>query len=166
MSAYPPALHPIVIAESAMFGVAVDGTLSRSQSPRLRMARQSAAFRLWTETTLSTGEIARQIGRRDHATAIAAILAGARAKGRDAGRISELRGGARDIDWTKLAYAAAGWRASHDLTLERAADRAGVGRGEWRKAEQGRSVSSVTLLCLCRTIGLDPLALLPGKAAA
>lgn len=166
MSVYPGALHPVVFAEAAKFGVAIDGIMSRSQAPQLRRARQSAAFRLWTETALSTGEIARQIGRRDHATAIAAILAGARAKGRDVGRISELRNGTRDIDWTKLAYAAAGWRASRDLTLERAASRAGVGRGEWRKAELGRSVSSITLLCLCRTIDLDPLALLPERAAA
>lgn len=153
--------HPIAVDAAARRGVGADAVMSRSQTSPVVAARQDAAYRLWTETDLSTREVARRIGRRDHGAAIHAILAGARRAGRDVATVSELRGAVRDLDWTKLAYATAGWRSAHDLPIDRAAAATGIGRAEWRKAELGRSLSAATLLSLCRTTGFDPMALLP-----
>lgn len=153
--------HPIVAEVAAQSGIAVADMVSGSLTPARVAARQIAAYRLWTETDLSTDEIARRIGRRDHAAAIAAILAGARRSGVEAATVSELRGRTAALDWTKLGYAAAGYRAAQDLTIEQAARRAGVGRIEWRKAERGVSIGAATLLKICRTAAIDPFSLLP-----
>lgn len=132
------------------------------QSGAALKARQDLAYRLWTECRhLTLHHVARLIGRRDHSAAIHAILAGARARGIMAARVSDLRENHGDpVDWTKLAFAAAGARESRGLTLERAAKRARVTRTEWRKAEQGRALSAGSLLRICRALAIDPLSLL------
>lgn len=143
-------------------GVGLDQIEGKGQGRAVLDARQEIAFRLWTECPgLSLRDVARMIGRRDHSAAIHAILAGGRARGIDVARVSELRERplSNRLDWTKLAYAAAGWRG--DRTIEAAARLAGIGRVEWRKAEQGRAIAAETMLRMCRLIGLDPLSLLP-----
>jgi len=142
-------------------GVGLDQVEGRAMGRLITATRQEVAFRLWTECPgLTLRDVARMIGRRDHSAAIHAILAGGKAKGVDVARVSELRtrpvrGG---VDWTKLAYAAAAWRG--ERTLDEAGRAAGIGRVEWRKAENGRSLSAGTLLLICRTIGVEPLSLL------
>lgn len=147
--------------------VGLEVMLGGTQGRREVEARQQIAYRVWTEVESSTLlMIARMIGRRDHSAAIHAILKGAAMHGITASRVSDLRERDDPVDWTKLAYAAAGWRAARDLTLERAAREAGVGRGEWRKIETGRSVSAASLLLVCRLIGFDPLNLLASRDAS
>lgn len=143
-------------------GVSREALTGRTQGRPAIEARQTVAYRVWTEVPSATlSSIARLIGRRDHSAAIHAILAGARARGMHAARVSDLREGDGDgVDWTKLAYAAAGWRERTAATIDAAARTAGIGRVEWRKVEQGRSVAAGTLLMACAAIGLDPLTLL------
>jgi DNA-binding Xre family transcriptional regulator len=125
-------------------------------------ARKEVAYLLWTECQhLSLADVSKLIGRSDHSAAIHSILAGARARGINVARVSDLReGGGDGIDWTKLAYQAAGFREARGLTLERAAARAAVTRTEWRKVEQGRAVSAATLIRICRALAIDPVSLL------
>lgn len=136
--------------------------LGRTQGRKVVWARQAIAYRVWTEVPSATlSQIAKLIGRSDHSAAIHAILAHARHRGIDAAKVSDLRDGSGDaVDWTKLAYATAGWREANGLTLDRAARASGIARGEWRKAEQGRSLSAGTLLSICRAVDLDPLSLI------
>ncbi len=157
--------HPIVESVARMRGLTVEAVTGRQRTPAIAAAYHDAAYRLWTETDLSTGEVARRLHRRDHGTAIAAILAGARARGIVASTVSELRGMPTGLDWTKFAFAVAGWRETTGATIEAAAGAAGVGRIEWRKAEQGRSVAAATLLRICRACAIDPLSLLSGGEA-
>jgi DNA-binding XRE family transcriptional regulator len=144
-------------------GVTVADLVSRIQSGPANTARQACAFRLWTECRhLTLNQVARLIGRADHSAAIHAILAGARSRGLIVSRVSELREHhGDDLDWTKLAYHTAGHRETLGLTLETVAARAGVSRAEWRKVENGRSVSAGTLLRICRQIAADPMSFLP-----
>lgn len=145
-------------------GLPVSHLTGSSQAAPVVRARHSLAYRLWTERPdLSLKQVALLIGRRDHSAAIHAIMAGARARGIVAAKVSDLRegGGGDAIDWTKLAYAAAGHRETQGWSLETTARRAGVGRAEWRKVEQGRSVSAGAMLRICRQIGADPFAFLP-----
>ena len=146
-------------------GIPVSNLIGPSQAAPIAQARHTLAFRLWTELpSLSLKQVATLIGRRDHSAAIHAIMAGARARGFLVARVTELResGVGRDaLDWTKLAYAAAGHRETQGWSLEATARRAGISRAEWRKVEQGRSVSAGAMLRVCRQIGADPLALLP-----
>lgn len=143
-------------------GVTLDDMRGAAQRGPAKDCRHAIAFRVWTEVSSSTlFQIASLIGRRDHSAAIHAILAGARARGIVASKVSDLRQKGTDpIDWTKLAYAAAGWRAQRVATLEEAAAAAGIGRGEWRHVELGRSVAAGTLLSVCRLIGFAPFDLL------
>lgn len=143
-------------------GVALSDFLGRSRSRQFVRARHDVAFRVFTETDVTLEQVASVIGRSDHTTAINSILQGARRRGRPVARVSDLRKAHADpVDWTKLAYLAAAFRERRGLTLDQAGLRCGVGRGEWRKVERGRSVSAGTVLLVCRAIGLDPLALLP-----
>jgi len=158
----------IIAEECARHGVdEADMRGGRQRGAPLK-ARQAVAYRLWMETDMSADAVAAHIGRSDHAAAAYAILAHAHHVGRPAARISDLRGGGTvaDLDWTKLAFAAAGWRegASHDIRA--AATKAGIGRGEWRKAEKGRAVGTGTVLRICRTIGIDPFLLVSPAAPA
>lgn len=157
--------HPIVDSVARMRGLPAEAVTGRHRTAAISAAYHEAAFRLWTETDLSTGEVARRLGRRDHGTAIAAILAGARARGIVVSTVSELRGASTGLDWTKFAFAVAGWREKTGATLEEAARRARVGRVEWRKAEQGRSVSAATLIRICHAYAIDPFSLLTGDDA-
>ena len=151
----------ITIRDSEAFaaGVALADLRGRGQGRRLVEARQTIAFRVWCECpSLPLGTVAALIGRRDHSAAIHAILAGARARGIRASKVSELRDDHHDaIDWTKFAYHVAGWRQAHGRTVEAAARHAAVARGEWRKAEQGRSLAAGTMLAICAAIDADPL---------
>lgn len=116
---------------------------------------------------LDLRDVATLIGRRDHTTAIHAILAGARANGVIASRVSDLRADHRDpVDWTKLAFHAAGVREQRGVTIEAMAAQAGIARAEWRKAERGRSVSAGTLLAICRHLELDPFDFLVTRETA
>lgn len=134
----------------------------RTQNRRIVTVRQSIAYRVWTECAhLSLSDVAKLIGRADHSSAVHAILAGARARGVEISRVSDLREARDDrVDWVKLAYAAAGWREARGLMIAEAAARAGVGRVEWRKVEKARSVSAGTLLRVCRAVGVDPFVLI------
>ena len=147
-------------AELFAAGVSIDELVGRKQSRPILTARQDIAYRAWTECPwLSLSAVASLIGRSDHSAAAYAILAGARTRGIAVARVSELRDGDRGrsaVDWTKLAYHAAGWRSKTGIDVDTAARRAGVARTEWRKIEQGRSVSATTLLLACRAIGGDP----------
>lgn len=144
-------------------GVSLEDVTGRAQRGPAGAARQELAYLLWTQCPhLSLGQVAKLIGRGDHSAAIHAILAGARARGIMAARVSDLReSSGEDLDWVKLAYQAAGFRSACGLTQAQASARAGVSRGEWRKVENGRAVSAATLLRICRAIAVDPLALLP-----
>jgi DNA-binding Xre family transcriptional regulator len=144
-------------------GVSLADMTSGAQKGPAMAARKEVAFLLWTECQhLSLSDVAKMIGRRDHSAAIHCILAGARARGISAARVSDLRDGAGDdIDWTKLAYQAAGYRETQGLTLDKAARRAGLSRAEWRKVENGHSVSAASVLKICRTLAIDPIGLLP-----
>lgn len=158
----------IIAEECARHGVDEAGMRGGRQRGAPLKARQAVAYRLWMETDMSADAVAAHIGRSDHAAAAYAILAHARHVGRPAARISDLRDGGAiaDLDWTKLAFAAAGWRegAAHDIRA--AAKRAGIGRGEWRKAEKGCAVGAGTVLRICRTIGIDPFLLVSPDASA
>jgi DNA-binding transcriptional regulator YiaG len=149
-------------------GVTVADITSRVQSGPANTARQACAYRMWTECRhLTLTQVARLIGRADHSSAIHAILAGARSRGLMVSRVSELREAhGDDFDWTKLAYHAAGHRETAGLSLESIAARAGVSRAEWRKVENGRSVSAGTLLRICRVIEVDPMTFLPDEGDA
>ncbi|OAB57519.1 hypothetical protein AY599_23625 [Leptolyngbya valderiana BDU 20041] len=159
----------IIADECARHGVAVADMRGVRQRGAPLRARQAVAFRLWTETDMSADAVAAHIGRSDHAAASYAILGHARRIGRPAARISDLRGApVADLDWTKLAFAAAGFRERAERTIAAAAATAGVGRAEWRKVEKGRAVGAGAMLRICRTIDLDPflLVLSPGAPAA
>lgn len=157
-----PDPHTIVKGSADRFDVTLDDLRSTVQSGPALSARQLAAFALWVECTdLTLADIARLIGRSDHSAARHAILAEAAHRGMSVARVSELRGQSGDgIDWTKLAYLAAGWREARALVLAKAAQKSGIGRGEWRKAELGQSVSAATLLKICHTTEIDPFTLL------
>jgi len=144
-------------------GVTVADITSRIQSGPANTARQACAFRLWTECRhLTLKQVSRLIGRADHSSAIHAILAGARSRGLMVSRVSDLREPhGDDLDWTKLAYHVAGHRETLGLPLVAVAARAGVSRAEWRKVENGRSVSAGTMLRICRAIDADPMGFLP-----
>jgi len=152
----------IAIRDAELFtsGVSIEDLTGRRQARPILTARQGIAYRAWTECPwLSLSAVASLIGRSDHSAAVYAILAGARARGIAAARVSDLRDGDRGrstVDWTKLAYHAAGWRSKTGIDVDAAARRAGIARTEWRKIEQGRSVSATTLLLACRAIGGDP----------
>lgn len=139
-----------------------------SQSRMVSEARQELAYRLWIECLhLDLRDVATLIGRRDHTTAIHAILAGARANGVHVSRVSELRADQHDpVDWTKLAFHAAGAREQRGISLETIAAEAGIARAEWRKAERGRSVSAGTMLAICRHLALDPFDFLVTRETA
>lgn len=148
------------VAEDRQFALTV--VLGVGKTPAVAACRHEIAYRAWTECRhLSLADVAALVGRRDHSAAIHSILAGARARGIVASRVSDLREDKRDpIDWTKLAYHAAGARERTGLSLDRAAAAAGIARVEWRKVEQGRSVSAGTMLKVCRHLGLDPFSFL------
>lgn len=162
MSETPKAIRDRMAAGA---GISLFDLLGRGQGRALVEARQDIALALWRRCPeLSLDDVAKLIGRRDHGAAQHAILAGARRAGRPAARVSELREGAEargGLDLAKLAYAAAAWRDGAGLLLKHAAERAGIGANEWRKVENGRSVSAETLLSVCRAIGFNPLRLLP-----
>lgn len=153
--------HALALRERLLAArrLTLDEFKGRGQSRRLVDARQETAYRAWTECEhLSLDDVAKLIGRSDHSAATHAILAGARANGIIAAKVSQLRGHTDPVDWVKLAYHAAA--ARNDDTIERTARRAGIGRAEWRKVEQGRAVSAATLLLVCRWLGADPFAYL------
>lgn len=144
-------------------GVDLAEMTGRSQKGPAMAARKEVAFLLWTQCPhLSLADVAKMIGRSDHSAAIHCILAGARARGMQVARVSDLREGNGDpIDWTKLAYQAAGYRSAQGSTLDQSARRAGVTRTEWRKVEHGRAVSAATMLRICRLMAVDPMTFLP-----
>jgi len=162
-------VRALAIRDAELFaaGVSIDELVGRRQSRPILTARQDIAYRAWTECAwLSLSAVASLIGRRDHSAAVYAILAGARARGIAAARVSELRDGDRGrstVDWTKLAYHAAGWRSTTGIDVDAAARRAGIARTEWRKIEQGRSVSATTFLLACRAISGDPFTYLADR---
>ncbi len=149
-------------------GVRSSDLMSRVQSGPANTARQACAYRLWTECRqLTLRQVAQLIGRADHSSAIHAILAGARSRGLIVSRVSDLREPhGDDLDWTKLACHAAGFRESRGLSLVAVAAHAGVSRAEWRKVEKGRSVSVGTMLRICRVIEVDPMTFLPDEGDA
>lgn len=159
------AAQQIAGIECASAGIAATRVIGPERGEAVAAVRDRISFRIWTEClSFSLKDVARAVGRSDHSTAIHAILNGAKAEGRTVARVSDLREPrADDLDWTKLAYAAAAWRSEFDLTLKEAGRRSGVGGPEWRKVEKGRAVSPGTLLRICRTIGFQPFLLLPGK---
>lgn len=153
-------------AELGRRGLGIAELLGRGQRRVAVEARQDVAYRAWTECrSLSLEMVAALIGRTDHSAAAYAILAGARARGIAAARVSDLRSeGADPIDWAGFARSIRAWRAGRALTGTEAAAFAGIGRGEWRKAELGRAVSAVTMLLICRAAGCDPMAFVPLEA--
>lgn len=161
----PPFLSSFDIRDAVArkFGVSVEAITGSLQRGNAGAARQEVAYRVWTEClNLSLKQVALLIGRRDHAAAIHCIMGGARARGLNPARVSDLREPTgEDLDWTKLAYAVAGFRQSAGLPLEAAARRAGVSRAVWRKGETGKALGAGAVLRLCRLADIDPMTLIP-----
>ena len=159
----PPSSFEIREAVARKYKLSVDTITGPLQRGNAGAARQEIAYRVWTECpNLSLKQVALLIGRRDHAAAMHCIMAGAQARGLNPARVTDLREqSGDDLDWTKLAYAVAGFRERHALPLEKAARRAGVSRAVWRKAENGRALGAGAVLRLCRAIDIDPMTLIP-----
>lgn len=158
------AAQQIAGIECAASGIAAARVLGPERGEAVVAVRHRIAYRIWVECpSFHLKDVARAVGRTDHSTAIHAILSGAKADGLTVARVSDLREPRGDnLDWTKLAYAAAAWRSENRSTLREAGSFAGIGGQEWRKIERARPVSPGTLLRVCRAIGFQPFALLPG----
>lgn len=158
-----PDLAVTIMAEAAneVGGLAI---LRQKRPPRpLAAVRQRTMYDLWLKCrSVSLGDIARAFHLSDHSAARHGILAHARAIGLGVATVSELRGddsAGADYDATLLAYHAAHWRTVQKRTLDGAGRSVGVGRGQWRKVENGEPVRPGAMLRVCRAIELDPLRL-------